>query len=172
MELTEIVSKLAEFRDIFEITAVVGAAAWAVWLWARGILPALIRLGNGLAKAKIAIFAQGNELASLKSLLTDSTLLKAKNIVEITMPGDVGRAGQASLFLVHWPDWASTYQKILDEKNDGQTLVVYAPHSGGDIPPAVLAELNERRNTTVVRFRGRLLNDIVTAMITTGYLGK
>ncbi len=40
--------------------------------WVRGIRPALIRLGNGLSKRKIAIFAKGDAFRSLESLLLDS----------------------------------------------------------------------------------------------------
>jgi len=52
------------------------AIFWTIALWARGILPAILRLGNGLAKRKIAIFAKNDNLTSLRHLLTDSQLFR------------------------------------------------------------------------------------------------
>ncbi len=62
--------------------------------------------------------------------------------------------------------------QIRDIKKDGEALVIYAPRSGGPIPENIMSELDTKRNVTVVNFRGRLLNDMVTAMITTGYTKK
>ena len=31
-----------------------------IYGWSRGIIPAIVRLGNGFAKRKIAIFAKGD----------------------------------------------------------------------------------------------------------------
>ncbi|MFA7240145.1 MAG: hypothetical protein WC091_08535 [Sulfuricellaceae bacterium] len=159
------------YHVVIFIIAIAGVI-WGCVLWARGILPVIIRLGKGLANRKIALFAKGDNLSSLKKLLTDSGLFDEKNICEIANEGDIGRAEQASVYLVHWPDWANAHQKILDKKPDGCALIVYAPGSGGKIPPDVMNELDTHRNTAVTNFRGRLLNDIVTAMITTSYTRK
>jgi len=142
----------------------------AVIAWFRGILPAILRLGNGLAKRKIAIFAKSDTLSSLTSLLTDSGLVLEKNVVPIAKEEDFGKAESATLFLVYWPDWKNKIIEIKNKKMDGEALVIYAPYAAGRIPDKVMAELDKGRNVTVVNFRGRLLNDIVTAMITTGYM--
>ena len=165
----ELLKHFVENYHVVDFVMVIAVAIWGGMLWVRGILPAIIRLGKGLAKRKIAIFAKGDNLASLKNLLTDSGLFKGKNICEIGHDSDIGRAEPASVYLVYWPDWASSYRKILDQKSDGCALVIYAPTSGGKIPDEVMIELDKHRNAVVVNFRGRLLNDIVTAMITTGY---
>ncbi len=44
----------------------IGGIIYAATLWADGILPALLRLGNGLAKRKIALFAKGDNASSLR----------------------------------------------------------------------------------------------------------
>jgi hypothetical protein len=36
----------------------------------------------------------------------------------------------------------------------------------------VLARINEARNATIVNFRGRLLNDVLVSLLTTGYQAK
>lgn len=137
--------------------------------WFRGILPALLRLGNGLGKRKIAIFAKNDNVESLKSLLLDSKLFRRKNIFEVTSRDDLGKAEEASVYLVHWHDWADDVSEILNKKPDKCPMIVYAPYDKGRIPDDQMKNIDGKRNTAVTNFRGRLLNDIVTAMITTGY---
>ncbi len=138
-------------------------------LWAMGISPALYRLGNGLANRKIAVFAKDDNLASLTSLLVQSKLFQEKNVFGITKKEDMGIAERASVYLMNWPDWKDCVSDILSMKPDSCALIVYAPRSYGQIPEPDMVNLDGKRHTTVTNFRGRLLNDIVTAMITTSY---
>src|SRR6266849_5551180 len=85
---------------IFLVTLVL-----VIYGWFKGILPAVIRLGNGFSKRKIAIFAKGDNLVSLKALLLDAGLFNEKNIIDISSDNDFGRAERATLFLVFWHDW-------------------------------------------------------------------
>lgn len=143
---------------------------WGIYAWGKGILPALIRLGNGLAKRKIAIFAKPNNLTSLQQLLHDSKLFKEKNILTVSSSGDFGRAEKTTLFLVFWPDWQpADITDILNMKKDTTALIVYAPPGSVPIPDDVLKKLNSKRNVIVVNLRGRLLNDIIVCLMTTGY---
>mgnify|MGYP001606276633 FL=1 len=151
---------------ISTIIVIVGVIAGVV-VWFSGISPALYRLGNGLAKRKIAVFAKNDNAVSLKSLLTDSKLFKKNNIFEITCKDDVGKAEEASVYLVHWHDWADDISEILSKKPDKCAMVVYAPYDKGRIPDEQMKNLDGKRHTAVTNFRGRLINDIVTAMITT-----
>lgn len=150
------------------LIVIVGAIVGVV-TWLRGILPAIIRLGKGLAQRKIALFAKGDNLSSIRNLLLDSTLFNEQNIVEITSSADIGRAERATLFLVHWHDWEDNFDQLLSKKRDGTALIIYAPRDLGPIREKQMTTIGEQRNTTVTNFRGRLLNDIVTSMITTSY---
>ena len=147
----------------------ISGAVWAFILWFKGIFPAVLRLGNGLAKRKIAIFASGDNLASLKQLLKDSKLFDIKNICEVTKRQDIGVCEQATLYLVFWHDCAEYIDEILARKPDSCPLIVYAPRNLGPIPSEQMENLDGHRHTAVSNFRGRLLNDIVTSMITTSY---
>jgi len=151
---------------ISTVVVIVGAIAGII-VWLRGISPALYRLGNGLAKRKIAVFAKNDNAVSLKSLLTDSKLFKRNNIFEITCKDDIGKAEEASVYLVHWHDWADDISEILTKKPDKCAMVVYAPYNKGRISDEQMKNLDGKRYTALTNFRGRLLNDIVTAMITT-----
>lgn len=137
--------------------------------WLNGVSPALIRLGNGLAKRKIAIFAKGDNVGSLRSLLLDSKLFKDKNIREIRKVEDIGKAEETSVYLVWWKDWNENIADILAQKPDSCALIVYAPYEEGRIPDNQMKNLDGKRHTAVTNFRGRLLNDVVTSMITTSY---
>lgn len=156
--------------SIISTAAAFGVIVWGCILWARGILPVLLRLGNGLAKRRIAVFAESKEYESLRSLLVDSKLFRKKNIVCISKQDDLGRAENTSLYLLHWPSWKDSIDKVLEKKKDGTGLVVYSPHSSSPIPNEVLVSLNKHRNTTVTNFRGRLQSDLLVSMITTSYV--
>lgn len=169
--MDQILSFLTVIGTIDTIVLVAGLV-WAVYQWATGAAPALLRLGNGLAKRKVAIFAKGNNTQSLESLLLDSGIFKKKNIRPVTTTGDVGSASDCSVYLVHWADWSNDIQQILAQKPNDCALVVYAPRDLGMIPEDQMKDLDGKRHTAVTNFRGRLLNDIVTAMITTSYAEK
>jgi hypothetical protein len=166
---TNAIIAFLEFAGAIETAILVIGLIYALTLWARGILPALIRLGNGLAKRKIAIFAKGDNMASLKGLLLDSRLFKQKNICEIQKREDLGRAETATMYLVFWHDWAADINAILLKKPDTCALIVYAPHDLGRISDHDMKLLDGKRHTCVTNFRGRLLNDILASMITSGY---
>ncbi len=151
---------------------VIVSAIIATVLCLRGFVPVLIRLGNGLWKRKIAIFAKNDALISLDNLLHDSKLFNHTNVLKVPSESDFGIAEDASIFLVYWPDWKDDMEKILDRKKDGTALIVYAPQEQGPIPGPVMHALEKHRNVVVNNFRGRLLNDIVISMITTGYEKK
>jgi len=165
-------------RCIFDILGyastviVLISVAVAIILWLRGIVPVLVRLGNGLSRRKIAIFAKGDAVGSLENLLHDSKLFDRANILKISTEGDLGIAEGATLFLMNWPDWKDHTSEILAHKADGTALIVYAPQDQGLIPSEQLKLLNSKRNVVVTNFRGRLLNDIVACMITTSYEKK
>ncbi len=165
----ETVKTILAAVGMVESVLFIAALSYGVFLWTRGIFPALLRLGNGLAKRNIAIFGATENSASLKRLLIDSGLFRAKNILAIAKPEDIGVAERASVYLVFWPDWADRIGQILNKKPDGCALIVYAPRDRGPIPENLMKELDGHRHTAVTNFRGRLLNDIVTAMITTSY---
>jgi len=136
-------------------------------IWAKGILPVLIRIGNGLSKKQIVIFAKNDNLNSLKKLLFDSGLFNKKKISEVSTKGDLSIAENKNVYLVFWHDWEDSIDEILNLMKDKTALIIYAPQELGFIPKEVMGKLNNKRNVMVTNFRGRLLNDITTSIITT-----
>lgn len=146
---------------------VLGGAIFGVYSWITGILPVIYRLGKGLANRKIAVFAEGSELSSLENLLLDSNLFRTKNIIGVTSQYDLGRAEDASVFLVVWDDWKNDIDQILTKKRDKTPMIVYAPLEKGALNKEDIQKISVERNSTVTNFRGRLLNDVINSMITT-----
>lgn len=140
---------------------------YTLYLVIAGVLPVWYRLGIGLSTREIAIFAD-DEYNSLKSLLVDSKIFKDKNIVKIDK-NSIKKAEKTSLLLVHWKPFENEIENILRIKRDGDALIIYAPQDEGFINKEVLQRVNTERNVVIVNFRGRLLNDILTSMITTSY---
>ena len=142
---------------------------WAVTLWLRGILPVLVRLGQGLSGRKIALLAKGDAADSLVALLEDSSLIKKRNIVKVSGVHDIGRIQDCSIFLLNWDDWGDNLLGVLDKKSDSQALLVLAEAGGPKIDEESMVLLRNHRNTSVCNFRGRLMSDMVLAMVTTAY---
>lgn len=163
----ETIKIIFDWLGYISTVVVLISSAYIFILWVRGIAPVLVRLGNGLSRRKIAIFASGDNLRSLEDLLHDCRLFDKANLIGIGTEGDIGKCEEATIFLVNWSDWHEQIESILRQKRDGTALVVYA--SPGSIPNDTMARLGNERNVAVCNFRGRLLNDLVTSMITTSY---
>jgi hypothetical protein len=143
------------------------AVLYGIYLFAKGIFPVWYRLGMGLSRRKIAVFAE-NEFDGLKNMLVDSGLFQKANVIKIDK-GSIKKAEGMTLFLMHWKSFESDLDDILRIKKDSAALIIYAPQNEGSINKAVLEKINRERNSIIVNFRGRLLNDILTCMITTSY---
>lgn len=148
--------------------AMVAGAIYTLSLIIKRVIPVWYRLGVGLSKRKIAIFAT-TEYQSLKNMLVDSKIFTEENIIQIHT-NDLRKAEKESVFLVHWKDYQDVMPQILDLKRDSTALIVYAPQSEGRIEnQTILDNINLQRNSIIVNFRGRLLNDILVSLITTSY---
>jgi len=137
--------------------------------WIQGISPVMQSLGNGLRKRKIALFARNENLAGLREALLRSTLFREENIFGVQRAEDVGSAKDASVFLMYWSDWADHLDTILNKKDDATPLIVFCPPTARPISRGDMEKIGAHRNTAISNYLGRLLNDIVTAMITTSY---
>lgn len=154
--------------SLFAFLCMLGIA----WYTLRGLFPALFRLGHGLWRRKIAVVAEGDTLSNLETLIKDSRLFNKKNIIRVAGSGEYEAISRASVILVYWADAAATIDDVLAHKREDTALIIYAPYKDGPIPIDVMEKLETRKHVVVNNFRGRLMNDIVTSMITTGYAKK
>ncbi len=143
-----------------------------IWLYSAslivsGLAPILLRLGKSLSRRKIGVLAEEKE-NELIDLLIDSGLFKRKNILTARR-SDINRVEDCTIKLVHWERFEEDIDKILNMKEDNHALIVYAPAEGPRIGKEYMDKLSMHRNTVIVNFRGRLLNDILTSMLTTEF---
>lgn len=141
--------------------------------WVLGIAPLLWRLGYGRWFRKIAIVANNEIYNSLKNDLVDSGIFREKNIYSISAD-NLAKVKEHYLLLVHYQSFTEENLKnILKDKKSNAGMVIYfpefSPSDGKRISDEMIKEINIKENTTIVNFRGRLLNDIVTTLITTSY---
>jgi hypothetical protein len=141
---------------------------YVAYLYLSGILPVLQRIGMGLAKREIAIYADADNFANLKNTLVDSKIIKEKNIMHVDM-NSLKKGENATLKLVHWKSSKKRFDEILNLKKDTDALIVYAPRNEGELDNKHMKTIANARNIMLVNFRGRLLNDILGAMMMTSY---
>jgi hypothetical protein len=140
---------------------------YKVICWIFGITPIIFRLGIALWKRRVAIFGSTEVFESIKSSLTDSKIFKDKNIVHIKLD-NIDKAKDETIFLVDWETFGDKIEEIFSCRKNHQTaIVIYAKPAS--IPQDKMSDIANRANTVVVNFRGRLLNDILTSLITTSY---
>lgn len=138
---------------------------YIAFLILKWVLPVWYRLWIGLARRKITIFAE-YEYQSLNDLLTDSKLFKSTIQIH---KSDLRKAEKETMFLVHRNEYKDKIDDILLLKKDSTPLIIYAPTHEWRVDDISMEKINSHRNSVVVNFRGRLLNDILTSLITTIY---
>lgn len=169
MTLSELLSQINN-SVIFQVISIVGTLVliggfiYSLYLIINGSLPSIIRLGRSISSRKIAVYAD-QEFQSIQSFLVDSGLFKVKNIQQIRK-SDLKKGEDFSLRIAYYPECADSMLDIINNKNSKHGLIVYAPQSQGRLSSEVLEVLTDQRNTLLVNFRGRLLNDVLISMIT------
>ena len=135
--------------------------------WAFCITPIAFRFGIALQKREVALFGDDTAFGSLKDCLLDSKIFKDKNIIHIRS-NNIDKAKDKTIFLIDWSSAGNDIEKIFAARKNHQTpVVIYAKPS--TIPQDKMTDIANRSNTVVVNFRGRLLNDILTSLVTTSY---
>lgn len=160
------------FGGISAIVILLGVVVNFVF-WVLGIAPLLWRLGFGRWTRKIAIVAKTEDYNQLKKDLVDSGIFREGNISQISSKS-LAEIKDRDLLLVHYQSFSEQEIKtILSNKKSRAGMVFYYPEfsnkRGKKISDEMFKQISSKENTTVVNFRGRLLNDIITTLITTSY---
>ena len=141
--------------------------------WMLGIMPLLWRLGYGRWTRKIAILANNEIYNHLKKDLVDSGIFREGKINPITAQ-HLSDVKNYDLLLVHYQSFTEeNINTILANKKSNAGMIFYfpefSPQDGQSISNEIRNKISNNPNTTIVNFRGRLLNDIITTLITTSY---
>lgn len=144
---------------------VIVGICYTIVLFFKGIVPVWYRIGIGLSTRKVAIFAD-QEYSGLNSIIVDSKIFRKTIKIH---KNDIRKAENETIFLVHWGEYKDKINEIISIKKSSTPLIIYAPHGTERIDDNTLEIINNQPNSMVVNFRGRLLNDIYTSVITTSY---
>lgn len=161
-----IVGGLFTVFSVFSILA-------TILFWFLGITPLLWRLGLGRWTRKIAIVADSGMYATLEKDLIESGIFRGANISQINNKC-LSDIKEHSLLLVHYQSFTEKeIETILNYKTSKSGMIFYFPQfsskKGEFIPPDIRDKISNTPNTTIVNLRGRLLNDLITTLITTSY---
>jgi len=144
------------------ITIIYGAFCWFF-----NISPIVFRLGFALWKRRIAVFSNVEQFQSLKCSLIESKIFSEKNIIHIQLD-NIEKAKNETVYLVDWATFGESIEKVFETRYNHQTaVIIFAKPTS--IPQDSMSLIANRPNTVVVNFKGRLLNDILTSLITTSY---
>jgi len=153
-------------RGITSILIIAGFC-YTGYLVIKGVLPVWYRLGLGLSKRRIAVFGSIENFESIKNTLSDSKIFKEENVVHISAD-NIDKAKDETIFLVDWQTFGDKIEQVFSARKNHQTpIIIYAKPTS--VPQDKMNDIGNRANTVVVNFRGRLLNDLLTSLITTSY---
>jgi hypothetical protein len=135
-----------------------------------GVMPLAIRLGYGLWKRKIAVISDADSFAKLSHALKSSKLFSEKNISHVPL-NTLESLSVANLYLVDWDTAGGSIEEIFQRRANSQIPIVIVARPAS-IPHETMNSIANRPNTVVVNFLGRLLNDVLTSLMTTSYDAK
>ena len=144
---------------------IIGSSFYTLYLISKGVIPVWYRIGIGLSKRKVAIFADEN-YSDLDNLIKSSKIFNATIKIH---KNDIKKAENETIFLVHLGEYEDKIDEIISIKKASTPLIAYAPAQTGKVKQDYLNKINDQPNGVIVNFRGRLLNDIFTSVITTSY---
>lgn len=163
------------FVDVVGIGTTIFAVClfvWSVISWCMGVYPLFLRLGFGRWSRKIAILADDANYSSLKTDLVDTGIFREKNIYQIKND-TLSKVKDVTLALAHYQSFSEEeIRTILSNKKSNAGFIFYFPEfiPGQNVIPAETVKLiNNEQFTTIVNMRGRLMNDIVTTLLSTSY---
>lgn len=142
--------------------------------WLLGISPLLYRLGLGRWLRKISIVANSDNFTALKADMVDSGVFRERNINHISGQ-HLSKVKEANLLLLDYGSFTEQQVKtVISNKPSDAGMVVYFPgfSQTNRIPDDIAKLINNEPHTVLVNFRGRLINDVLTTLLSTSYAKK
>lgn len=172
MHLFNFLTTFINLVGVITTVFAVGLFIFTIISWVLGIYPIFLRFGFGRWRRKIAIVANDDAFSSLKEDLVDTGIFRGKNIYQVRRDS-ISKIKEATIALVHYHSFTEDEIKvILSNKKYNAGFIFYFPEFSAPtkvISPEIMNEINKHQFTTVVNMRGRLMNDIVITLLSTGY---
>ena len=152
----------------FAIFGLLSLATLAIGAFTR-LGKAAWRFGLALSRKKIAIIASDEDYHDLEEDLSDSDLIKKKNIMRVSTK-QLAKAKEALLLIIVYEYLnKDEFEEVVKGKSARCGLIVYCPPGKGSIPPEEMALLSKTAFTALCNFRGRLVNDVLLMMLSTSF---
>ena len=151
--------------SIIEHLIAIFSALWLISGFLFGFFKLLTRFGM-VHSRKISIVADRESFESLSKDLTDTEIFRERNVKRIDS-NHLSEVRESKLLLVDYR-YVTDAQitDILRDKNPKCGLIIYAPPPLR-LPNDLMETVVNHPYTLLVNFRGRLVNDVLSAMMTT-----
>ena len=128
----------------------------------------VFKFSKNIMQCRIAIYS--NPDRDLNSTIKSMNVFEEKNIRTIIPNNDINIGKDSNLLVINYEDFSDRILKIIDEcRNSTKIPVIIFANPGAIQPITLLNEITNRNNLTIVNYKGRLLNDIITSLITTEF---
>lgn len=162
LSVEETISLFLEFFGFLSLIALVigafsrlGKATW--------------RFGLALYGKKIMIVANDEDYHDLEEDLSDSGLIKRRNIQRVS-DKHISKVKDALLLIVVYGYLnKDDFREIINRKSSRCGLIVHCPPEKGRINDDEMKLLSKTAFTALCNFRGRLVNDVLLMMLSTSF---
>ena len=137
-----------------------------------GIIQALWRFGLALLGKKILVIADESDYKDIREDLSDSELIKNKNIQRISNKHLDKITDALMLIVVYGYLENNDFESVVRRKNSRCGLIVYCPPEKGRIDDQQMTLLSKTSFTALCNFRGRMVNDVLLMMLSTSFKRK
>ncbi|MBS6869707.1 MAG: hypothetical protein ACLTHL_08145 [Collinsella sp.] len=172
MNISNVISGILSVKEtisiFLEFFGFLSLAAFAIGAFSR-LGKAAWRFGLALCGKKIMIVASAEDYCDLEEDLSDSGLIKRKNIQRVS-DKHISKVKDALLLIVVYGYLDKDgFREIINGKSSRCGLIVHCPPEKGRIDDEEMGLLSKTAFTALCNFRGRLVNDVLLMMLSTSF---
>lgn len=172
MDISNVISGILSVKEtisiFLEFFGFLSLSAFAIGAFSR-LGKAAWRFGLALYGKKIMIVASDEDYCDLEEDLSDSGLIKRKNIQRVSGK-HISKVKDALLLIVVYGYLDKDgFRQIINGKSSRCGLIVHCPPEKGRIDDEEMRLLSKTAFTALCNFRGRLVNDVLLMMLSTSF---
>lgn len=172
MEINSIISDIFSVGGaislVFEFIGFLSLIALTISAFTR-LGKAAWRFGLALYGKKIMIVANDEDFRDLKEDISDSGLIKSRNIQRISEKQLAKTKNALLLIIVYGYLDKDDFKSVVTRKSARCGLIIHCPPEKGRIKDDEMDLLSNTAFTTLCNFRGRLVNEVLITMLSTSF---
>lgn len=146
-----------------------------VLICCRYLISVAKRFGLGLWKRQIAIITSDTNLVnSLKADLTSTGFIRAGNVVHISIENLKDLPGY-SIAVIDYGSFLGDKGQLcnfIEQMDSSVGIVLYCRPEHGRLSDELMQKINNSSRVILTNFRGRLVNDVISSLVSTPYEKK